>query len=540
MIIYYIYIRYKEPQMFDLKVGFTCNNKCIHCVVEGKKSTKDLTLEEIKDIVNRVPEREGIVLTGGEVSIRKDFYDIVKYCFDKGHKVCIQTNGTGFTKELTEKIAPYLSQVLIAIHSCNEDIHNKIVQCKGPDSMYKKTMEGFKNLIEAGVNLETQTVISTLNIKTLYDTYSMIQKMLPMCFMHLTYPHPMGGAYDNHEIVCPKYSNIKKYILPIVRDFGTRLVVEAIPPCYLHPWYQSIEILMDSEIKRGSLCRKGFDKSISESNETVQDYNKNDVNSKRKGPLCSECAYNYECIGVWKEYLEFYRDNCDLYPVEEIDDNSINRVYIKLSGATDQFLLNQILSKYKYEEIIPYGNLRSSLKTLNFFNYKYIRPYVLTEKNLYLLEEFKDINLHIEKDTHFLDFLIKNNYKNNFYVDFDILNRTFEEVEPILNKLSQLNIGYCRIFRSKGENIEDGKESFAILNKINKIRDNYPYQILFVNAQNCNFDECTYLIQTLRDVYIEITNKIIENKIDSDLFKTKCCLNCTFDSRCFGFKKGGL
>ena len=65
--------------MFDLKVGFTCNNKCLHCVVEDKKDTKDLTLEEIKHIVdNNVAENDTVVLTGGEVSIRKDFYEIVK------------------------------------------------------------------------------------------------------------------------------------------------------------------------------------------------------------------------------------------------------------------------------------------------------------------------------------------------------------------------------------------------------------------------------------------------------------------------------
>lgn len=523
--------------MFDLKVGFTCNNKCIHCVVEGKKSTRDLTLDEIKNIVDKVPEGERIVLTGGEVSIRKDFYDIAKYCHDKGHKVHVQTNGTGFTKELTKKIAPYLEQVLIALHSCDETTHNKIVQCEGKVSMYKKTMEGFKNLIEAGVNLETQTVISTLNIETLYDTYSMIQKMLPMCFMHLTYPHPMGGAYDNHEIVCPNYSDIKKYISPIVRDFGTRLIVEAIPPCYLHPWYQSIEVLMDSEIKRGTLCRKGFDKSISESNDTVQDYNKNDIGSKRKGPFCKECAYDYECIGVWKEYIEFYGDNCDLYPIKEIDDRSINRVYIKLSNITNQSMLNEVLSKYRYEEIIPYGNIKSSVETLKQAEYKYIRPYILTEKNLYLLKEFKNINLHIEENIDFLDYIISNNYENIFYVDLNILNRSFEEIKSILNKLSQLNIGYCRILFNEKNGGEISIEKTEIINSINNIAGEYPYQIIFVNGSYCNFKESTYLIQELRSIYIEITNTVVENKIDNDFFKIKPCLNCEFDSRCFGFEK---
>ena len=33
----------------DLKVGFTCNNDCFHCVVTDKKSADDLTFEKVCD-----------------------------------------------------------------------------------------------------------------------------------------------------------------------------------------------------------------------------------------------------------------------------------------------------------------------------------------------------------------------------------------------------------------------------------------------------------------------------------------------------------
>ena len=66
-------------QLIDLKVGFSCNNNCIHCVISDKTKEKDLSLEQIKELVNGYIEQYGeiqLTLTGGEVTIRKDFIQL--------------------------------------------------------------------------------------------------------------------------------------------------------------------------------------------------------------------------------------------------------------------------------------------------------------------------------------------------------------------------------------------------------------------------------------------------------------------------------
>ena len=55
---------------FDLKVGFSCNNDCIHCVITDKKDTKDLTTEEIKKVIDTIPTDTMVGFTGGEFFIR--------------------------------------------------------------------------------------------------------------------------------------------------------------------------------------------------------------------------------------------------------------------------------------------------------------------------------------------------------------------------------------------------------------------------------------------------------------------------------------
>ncbi len=116
---------------FDLKVGFNCNNNCIHCVVADKRSTKNLTNQEIKSIIKKRPQNDCILFTGGEPTIRDDFLDLIKYTKKRGHKVFLQTNGTQFSNlNFTKKSSKHIDNILIAVHSCKEKVHDEIVRKK--------------------------------------------------------------------------------------------------------------------------------------------------------------------------------------------------------------------------------------------------------------------------------------------------------------------------------------------------------------------------------------------------------------------------
>ena len=303
---------------FDLKVGFLCNNNCVHCVITDKKDTKDLTTEEIKEIISSRPPEDEIGFTGGEPTIRKDFVELVKFAKETGHSTNLQTNGTGFFDEnMVKEVSKYLDHVLIAIHSCDKEIHDKIVQKNG---MWEKTIEGFKNIIKYGIPHTTQTVISSLNIVSILETYDMIQEMSPGCKMNFTYPHPNGNAYKNHDIVVPRYTDIKQYIQPILKKYRHLLCIEAIPLCYLFPYQDEVYHNFDEDMATGNLNRSGIDPANTEAaffNEKgiTEDYFSSMLSEKRKGYKCTECVFDKRCVGVWKEYVEFHKKHFDLFPI---------------------------------------------------------------------------------------------------------------------------------------------------------------------------------------------------------------------------------
>ncbi|MFW6311139.1 MAG: hypothetical protein ACOC1K_02775, partial [Nanoarchaeota archaeon] len=215
--------------------------------------------------------------------------------------------------------------VLIAIHSHIPEIHNKIVDCPTKLNMYERTTEGFKNLIKYDFDVVTQTVISNYNIKDLPETYDFIQDIAPGIYMNLTYPHPNGNAFHNAKDILPRYSDIKEYIHKILEKYAPLINTEAIPMCYLYPYQDKVNYNVDEELMKPThRPRSGLDPANAVETNTffdetgrIEDYGNADLSEKRKGPLCRQCIFNSRCPGVWKEYVEFFKDRFDLFPIRE-------------------------------------------------------------------------------------------------------------------------------------------------------------------------------------------------------------------------------
>ena len=299
-------------ETFDIKLGFSCNNDCIHCVVADKRSSGSLSVLKVCRIIDSAPRESALQITGGEPTIYSELPAILRYGKEKGHFIVMQTNGTGFADSaFADACLPYIDHVHMAIHSSVESVHDRIV---GTEGMWKKAMEGFRRVADSSAMLTTQTVLSKVNIGTLYDTFSFIQQIRPRTRMSMTYPHLRGNAWHNRHEIIFRYSEYRDEIARTLRDYAPLIFTEAIPPCYLHPYADDVASSAEKEILDGSSSRKGVDFSQGDS---TQNYNLNDIQCHRKAPRCRECIYDKRCIGVWKEYIELFKDRLDLYPVKE-------------------------------------------------------------------------------------------------------------------------------------------------------------------------------------------------------------------------------
>ena len=118
-----------------LSITDVCNFKCGYCLPNGFKIDKSdnrtfLSLEEIKRLAKGLSELgvSKIRLTGGEPTIRKDFYEIVKVIKKNSgiNKTVITTNGYKLDKFAEQLVESGLDGINISIDSLDKNKFHKI------------------------------------------------------------------------------------------------------------------------------------------------------------------------------------------------------------------------------------------------------------------------------------------------------------------------------------------------------------------------------------------------------------------------------
>lgn len=263
--------------------------------------------------MDRHADCEKITVTGGEPFLRPDITEIFSYIKRKNPscQIEVQTNGTMLKDEsLVKESKKYVDCFFVALHSYRKATHDAI--CGRPGS-WDDTIDGFVNLINNKCNISTQTVISRLNMVDLVSTFDFFHD----ANLHdnwLTFPHPNGNAYTYFPIVVPRFSEIEPIIAEITASHPN-VNLASIPACYLpaHGRYREYELnAYRSSSEKDIYCIELT--NARPDHEPDEDFISQIQREFNKNENCSTCIYNDRCIGVWKEYLEYYDD---LRPVHD-------------------------------------------------------------------------------------------------------------------------------------------------------------------------------------------------------------------------------
>ena len=147
-----------------LSITDVCNFKCGYCLPNGyfKQENKPgfLTLDEISNLVSALSELGvyKIRLTGGEPTVRKDFFDILKNIKSKGkiNNLVMTTNGYKLNQIADQLIKDGINGINISIDSLDR---NKFKEITGHDRL-PQILEGIKILQDKGfANIKVNAVL---------------------------------------------------------------------------------------------------------------------------------------------------------------------------------------------------------------------------------------------------------------------------------------------------------------------------------------------------------------------------------------------
>jgi radical SAM protein with 4Fe4S-binding SPASM domain len=144
-----------------------CNLSCLHCGASKETYARELTTEQVKDLVTRIARMgsRSFGVTGGEPLLREDLTEILSYADEQGLVTTLATNGFLLdmlkAKELKQA---GLRSIQISLDG-EEAIHNHI---RNNSQSYARALESVKYCQEVQIPLITiSSVVSRFNYASL-------------------------------------------------------------------------------------------------------------------------------------------------------------------------------------------------------------------------------------------------------------------------------------------------------------------------------------------------------------------------------------
>jgi len=303
----------RGSKMLDIKVGYRCNNRCIHCVVDPvrlallkndagiDRSTRDITKHI--DLAARIGA-EAVVLTGGEITLRDDFEQLVTHAVKNGLEVCIQTNGRVLSDCERCRFLADLERVslVVALHASDPETHDRITQERGS---FAETTKAIRNLRLFGVETALKMVLSRLNASEIVKTAEFAEE-LDVSELCIAFPHALDLTEDARRRIVPRYAQLREQLdtvsrrseagfLPITFETFPFCILPTSPPfwvrnCDLHSSLRGLELASEPLLER----------------EHMWDWERLRPALKHKSEACAQCVFDHICEGPWSEYVDTY------------------------------------------------------------------------------------------------------------------------------------------------------------------------------------------------------------------------------------------
>src|SRR2546423_9495273 len=146
-----------------LDVTYRCNERCVHCYLDHNDHG-EMTFAEIKRLLDQLADAGVFFLTlsGGEVLMRLDFFDIVRYARKLQFSVRMKTNAFMVREKEADLIRELgVQAVQISIYSRRAEVHDGITKLPGS---LKRSVKAIRLLKSRGVPVTMANVLMRQNL----------------------------------------------------------------------------------------------------------------------------------------------------------------------------------------------------------------------------------------------------------------------------------------------------------------------------------------------------------------------------------------
>ena len=157
-------LRLGVPFSVQLDITYRCNEQCVHCYLDHDDHG-EMTTVEIKHLLEEMAEAGVFILTlsGGEIFLRKDFFEILECARALTFCIKLKTNAVLIRETQAARLRELgVQSVQISIYSHRPEVHDAITKVKGS---LRRSIQAIRFLKSQGLKVIMANVLMTENMQ---------------------------------------------------------------------------------------------------------------------------------------------------------------------------------------------------------------------------------------------------------------------------------------------------------------------------------------------------------------------------------------
>jgi AdoMet-dependent heme synthase len=180
------------PLSVQLDLTYRCNERCVHCYLDHDDHG-EMTTAEIKHLLDEMAEAGVFILTlsGGEIFLRKDFFDLLEHARRLMFCVKLKTNAVLIREREAARLHELgVESIQISIYSHRPEVHDAITLIPGS---LKRSVAAIKFLKSQGLKVIIANVLMTQNMQDYPGVRALAAELGVECSLDPTVTPMMDG-----------------------------------------------------------------------------------------------------------------------------------------------------------------------------------------------------------------------------------------------------------------------------------------------------------------------------------------------------------
>ncbi|HTW59282.1 MAG TPA: radical SAM protein [Terriglobales bacterium] len=180
------------PLSVHLDLTYRCNERCVHCYLDHDDHG-EMTTAEIKHLLDEMAEAGVFILTlsGGEIFLRKDFFEILEHARRLMFCVKLKTNAVLIREREAQRLKElHVESIQISIYSHRPEVHDAITLIPGS---LKRSITAIRFLKSQGLKVIIANVLMTQNMQDYPGVRALAAELGVECTLDPTITPMMDG-----------------------------------------------------------------------------------------------------------------------------------------------------------------------------------------------------------------------------------------------------------------------------------------------------------------------------------------------------------